>query len=117
MIANHGAFEIIGHLKELCTAKLILAFLLIEFLPVPVCGQSVRGGTAIFFLISKNGNYVVIAADSRQSDKNSGIHNDQECKIIVLGDKTIFFCIWEGRNDCHWEGGGKSDSDGKICRQ
>lgn len=73
-------------------SKRVIPFVLVTLFPLITHGQSVvRHGTAIFFFISEKGDYVVIAADSRQSDEHGTPLNDEECKMIVLGSKTVFF--------------------------
>ena len=48
-------------------------------------------GTSIVWVVSETGEYVVLAADSRQSDAFGRVQpNDRACKVIALDD-TVFF--------------------------
>lgn len=53
--------------------------------------QTLCYGTSIVLVVSETGEYVVIAADSRQADiSGKRKPSDKECKAIQL-DNTLFF--------------------------
>src|SRR5580704_14061741 len=45
-------------------------------------------GTIIVFGLSKT--KIVVAADTRQTNKRTNDHNDNSCKFIVLADRVVF---------------------------
>jgi hypothetical protein len=47
-------------------------------------------GTSIVWVVSKTGEYVVLATDSRDFDPITGKSDDTVCKVIALDD-TLFF--------------------------
>ena len=42
-------------------------------------------------MFSKNSDYIVAAAESRELDRNGQPINDQGCKVIAVGKDTLFF--------------------------
>jgi len=76
-----------------------LAFLCFMF----CLGTSCAYGSSVVFVVSKTGDYVVIAADSRSlkatGDNNRSlemktmnpVHGNSECKIIALDGDTLFY--------------------------
>jgi hypothetical protein len=47
-------------------------------------------GTSIVWVVSETGEYVVLAADSRDFDPMTRKSDDSVCKVIAL-DRTLFF--------------------------
>jgi hypothetical protein len=60
------------------------------FLPAPVRLQ-VTGGSLVVWIVSQRSDYVVIGAESRNTDKHLNVLNDRACKIISLGNDTLFY--------------------------
>jgi hypothetical protein len=54
--------------------------------PIPV-----KHGTLILGLISRKGDYVVIGAESRNRHMDGKPSDDEGCKVIALGNKSLFF--------------------------
>jgi|SRR5580700_7698105 hypothetical protein len=52
---------------------------------------SVERGSSVVAIYSQKDDYVVVAAESRNEDFNHKPLNDQACKIISLGNDTVFF--------------------------
>jgi hypothetical protein len=66
--------------------------ILIVTISFSLFGQSVlhtHGGSTISAVISKDGTYVAVAADSRGTG-NHGEKDNKTCKIIALGSSTLF---------------------------
>ena len=42
-------------------------------------------------IVSQKGNYIVVAADSREVDESDRPIDDKSCKVIALGADTLFF--------------------------
>lgn len=42
-------------------------------------------------IVSQRGNYIVVAADSREVDESDRPIDDKSCKVIALGGDTLFF--------------------------
>lgn len=51
----------------------------------------VKRGSSVLAMYSQKGDYVVVAAESRNVDKTHKFVDDRACKIISLGDDTVFF--------------------------
>lgn len=62
------------------------------FVALIVFASSARcKGTSIVFVVSNTGEYVALAADSRNFDSIAHRTNDEACKVIVLGADTLFY--------------------------
>lgn len=61
--------------------------MLLLFIAYPARAQ-VSSGTIIVFNFSKN--QIVVAADSRAVDQNTGVPDDSYCKIAIIGHQLIF---------------------------
>jgi hypothetical protein len=62
---------------------------IVAILAVTASGLDDDWGTAIAFYVSRSGDYVVVAADSRGLHKG-GRKTDHDCKLIALGKDTVF---------------------------
>jgi hypothetical protein len=51
----------------------------------------VQRGSLVLAMVSQKGDYVVVAAESRNQGMNHELLDDRACKIISLGDDTVFF--------------------------
>src|SRR5271155_2459174 len=51
----------------------------------------VQRGSSVVAIYSQKGDYVVVAAESRTADMNHKPLDDRACKIISLGNDTVFF--------------------------
>ena len=47
-------------------------------------------GTSIAIVVSKTGDYVVLAADSRGLEARTKVPNNKMCKVIALDDIVLF---------------------------
>jgi hypothetical protein len=52
---------------------------------------AVSRGSLVVAIVSQKGNYIVIAADSREVDEADRPIDDKSCKVIALGGDTLFF--------------------------
>jgi hypothetical protein len=48
-------------------------------------------GSLVVAIVSQKGNYIVVAADSREVDESDRPIDDKSCKVIALGGDTLFF--------------------------
>ena len=48
-------------------------------------------GSLVVGIVSQKGNYIVVAADSREVDESDRPIDDKSCKVIALGGDTLFF--------------------------
>ena len=48
-------------------------------------------GSLVVAIVSQKGNYIVVAADSREVDESDTPIDDKSCKVIALGGNTLFF--------------------------
>jgi hypothetical protein len=71
-----------------------IVFVLIMLRQMPHTGQ-VNSGTIVIFNITEG--QVVVAADSRGINEDTGIANDSECKIATFGHKLIFTGVGNAR--------------------
>jgi hypothetical protein len=56
----------------------------------PVWDAAFRGSLVVA-IVSQKGNYIVVAADSREVDEADRPIDDKSCKIVALGGDTLFF--------------------------
>jgi hypothetical protein len=50
-----------------------------------------RRGSLVVLVFSKNSDYIVAAAESRELDRSGKPINDRGCKVIAVGNDTLFF--------------------------
>jgi len=51
----------------------------------------VHRGSLVVFVFSKNSDFIIVAAESREIDRNGKPLDDRGCKVITLGKDTLFF--------------------------
>lgn len=69
---------------------LCAAGIFVPALGCPAWDATARGSLVVA-IVSQKGNYVVVAADSREVDEADKPIDDKSCKVIALGGDTLFF--------------------------
>lgn len=69
------------------SATIALVLALLSLLPE----RGDRRGSLVVLEFSRNSDYVVAAAESRQLDRDGKPLDDRGCKIVALGQETLFF--------------------------
>lgn len=59
--------------------------------PAPHAPLDVRRGSLVIAIVSQQGDYVVMAAESRKSTQSGKPIDNKSCKVITLGGDTLFF--------------------------
>lgn len=67
-----------------------LAAFLAPFLVLSTMRGDLRQGTLVICIVSRNSDYVLVAADSRETDRNHKRVGDDACKVIELDSRTLF---------------------------
>jgi len=70
-------------------ASATIALLLASLSVLPEGGD--RRGSLVVLEFSRNSDYIVVAAESRQLDRDGKPLDDRGCKIVALGRETLFF--------------------------
>jgi hypothetical protein len=75
--------------------------LIVLVLPIgPSKIREARGGSLAFWVISKQNDYIVVGTESRNLDLRTGKPvDDSACKVIALGDRTLFFELGVSRGE------------------
>jgi hypothetical protein len=72
-------------------SRVILVLVAIGIALSPLTPVMVHRGSLVIAMVSRKGDYVVVAGESRSLDQSQIPVDDRSCKVIALGRDTLFF--------------------------